>query len=69
MMPPESTIYAQTLGWTLTGSSIFAFSVNTNAVDNPIITIWVYAAITLVFSIINTFIMPNIKGLTIVEIQ
>jgi MFS family permease len=69
MMPSGAVTFAQAISLKLAGLSIMAFSFDVSAMGNPYVIIWVYAGLTLVFSVLNLILMPNIKGLSVVKVQ
>lgn len=71
MMPANSVMGAQVLNWLFSGISVICFSVNTyfSVNSNPWIIIFVFTAITFIFSIINAITMIDIKGLSVRRVQ
>ena len=71
MMPGSAVLVSQVINWLLSGIGIVCFSLNTYyyTSNNPFITIFTFCGITFFLSIINGFMMIDIKGLSVRRVQ
>ena len=71
MMPGSAVLVSQVINWVLSGAGIVCFSLNTYyyTSNNPFITIFTFCGITFFLSIINGFMMIDIKGLSVRRVQ
>jgi hypothetical protein len=71
MMPSNAVLASQVINWLLSGIGMVCFSFNTYyyTSNNPFIIIFVFSGITFFFSIINSFGMIDIKGLSVRRVQ
>ena len=69
MMPSGAVMVAQAINLKLSGIVIMFFSVDINLTNSPVFMIWLFAGVTLIFSILNWIFMLNIKGLSVIKVQ
>lgn len=71
MMPGNALLVSQVINWVLSAAGIVGFSLNTYyyTSNNPFIIIFMFSGITFVLSVVNSFMMIDIKGLSVRRVQ